>query len=164
VATNFLEAAGTSGFITTPVTLMTTELNTLASTANVISSVGGTSGVFTQSSFANGIWGQVHFLAGGAFSGTPAAGAFLEGWFIYSPDGGTSFEKANYASAVDLPRPPDFIIPFAAVAVAANDVYAASGITRLPWWSTKLYIGNRTGFNLAASGNIIKVGPVAVQY
>ncbi len=162
MATNFLEAAGTSGFITTPVTLMTTELNALASTANVISSVGGTSGVFTQSSFANGIWGQVHMLTGGAF--TPAAGGFIEGWFIYSPDGGTSFEKANYASATDLPRPPDFIIPFANVATAANDIYAASGITRLPWWSTKLYIGNRTGVALSASGHVIKVGPVAVQY
>ena len=161
MATNFLEAAGTNGFLASPVTLMTTELNTLASTANVISSVAGP---FTQASFNNGIWGQVHFLAGGAMSGTPAAGAFLEGWFIYSPDGGSTFEKANYASAVDLPRPPDFIIPFAAVAVAANDIYAASGITRLPWWSTKLYIGNRTGVNLAASGNIIKIGPVAVQY
>jgi hypothetical protein len=159
VATNFLEAAGTNGFLTAPVTLMTTELNALASTANVVSSVAGP---FTQSSFNNAIWGQVHLVAGGAF--TPVAGGFLEGWFLYSPDGGTSFEKANYASAVDLPRPPDFIIPFANVATVANDVYAASGITRMPWWSTKLYVGNRTGVALSASGHIIKVGPVAIQY
>src|SRR6266436_6441176 len=113
-------------------------------------------------SFNTGIWGQVHLLTGGAF--TPAAGGFLEGWFLYSPDGGTSFEKANYASGTDLPRPPDFIIPFANVATAANDVYAASGICRMPWWTTKVYIGNRTGVALSASGHILKVGPVAIQY
>ncbi|SRR6266436_91799 len=159
MATNFLEAAGTNGFLLAPVTLMTTELNALASTANVVSSVVAS---FNQASFNNGIWGQVHLLTGGAF--TPAAGGFLEGWFLYSPDGGTSFEKANYASGTDLPRPPDFIIPFANVATAANDVYAASGICRMPWWTTKVYIGNRTGVALSASGHILKVGPVAIQY
>jgi hypothetical protein len=159
MAINFLEAAGTNGFLLAPVTLMTTELNALASTANVVSSVVAS---FNQASFNNGIWGQVHLLTGGAF--TPVAGGFLEGWFLYSPDGGTSFEKANYASATDLPRPPDFIIPFANVATAANDVYAASGITRMPWWTTKVYIGNRTGVALSASGHILKVGPVAIQY
>jgi|SRR5882724_6773548 len=162
MATNFLEAAGTSGFIATPFNLMTTELNALASTANVVSSVGGTSGVFTQTNFANAIWGEVQFLAGGAF--TPAAGGYIAGWFLLSPDGGSTFERANYASAVDLPRPPDFIIPFANVATAANDVFMASGLVRLPWWSTKLYIGNRTGVALSASGHVIKCGPVAIQY
>src|SRR5271155_5554450 len=121
MATNFLEAAGTNGFLLAPVTLMTTELNALASTANVISSVAGP---FTQASFNNAIWGQVHFLSGGIV--TPVAGGFLEGWFLYSPDGGTTFERANYALATDLPRPPDFIIPFANIALAANDVIAAS--------------------------------------
>jgi hypothetical protein len=159
VATNFLEAAGTNGFLTAPVTLMTTELNALAIGGNVVSSVAGP---FTQSSFSNAIWGQVHFVAGGAF--VPLAGAFIEGWFLYSPDGGTSFERANYATSTDLPRPPDFIIPFVAITTATNDVISASGITRIPWWTTKLYVGNRTGVALSASGHVIKIGPVAIQY
>jgi hypothetical protein len=162
MATNFLDAAGTNGFIATPVTLMTTELNTLATATNVVSSVGGTSGVFTQASWGSAIWGQVGFVAGGVMSGSPTAGGYLAGWFLYSPDGGTTFEKV--VAATDLPRPPDFIIPLFASAYASGDLSPASGIVRLPWWSTKLYIGNRSGVSLNASGNIIKVGPVAVQY
>lgn len=160
MTTNFLEAAGTNGFIATPFNLMTTELNTLGNGANAVSSVGGTSGVFTQTNFADGIWGEIHFKAGGAF--TPTAGGYLAGWFLYSPDGGTTFEKV--VAATDLPRPPDFIIPLFASAYALSDIQQASGIVRLPWWSTKVYIGNRSGVSLPASGNVIQAGPVAVQY
>lgn len=160
MATNFLEAAGTNGFIATPFNLMTTELNALGNGANVVSSVGGTSGVFTQTNFANAIWGEVQFLAGGAF--TPTAGGYLAGWFLLSPDGGSTFEKV--VAATDMPRPPDFVIPLFASAYALNDISMASGLVRLPFWSTKLYIGNRSGAALSASGHVIKCGPVAIQY
>lgn len=159
MATNFLEAAGTNGFITTPFNLMTTELNTLANGSNAISSVGGTSGVFSQSNFASAIWGDIHLKAGGAF--TPTAGGYFAGWFLYSPDGGTTFEKV--VAATDLPRPADFIIPVFASAYASTDI-SSSNIVRLPWWSTKVYIANHSGVSLPASGNVIQCGPVAVQY
>jgi hypothetical protein len=158
--TNFLEAAGTSGFIATPFNLQTTELNALANGSYATSSVGGTSGVFTQSSFASAIWCAVHFKAGGAF--TPTAGGYLVGWLLYSPDGGSTFEKV--VSATDLPRAPDFIIPLLASAYATNDLTQSSGIVRCPWWSTKVYLGNRSGAALPATGNVIQAGPVAVQY
>lgn len=160
MATNFLEATGTNGFIATPFNLMSTELNSLATATNIVSSVGGTSGKFSQTDFASALWGEIHFLSGGAF--TPTAGGYLAGWFLYSPDGGSTFEKV--VAATDLPRPPDFIIPLFASAYATNDIAQASGIVRLPWWSTKVYIGNRSGATLPASGNLIKAAPVAIQY
>ena len=69
--TNFIQE---TGFLITPFNLMTTELNALGSATNVISSVGGTSGVFTQSSFGSGIWAAINFKAGGAFTERVAGG------------------------------------------------------------------------------------------
>lgn len=158
--TDFLQKTGTNGFLTTPFNLMSTELNTLANNTSATSSVGGTSGVFTQSSWGSGIWGVAHFLAGGSF--TPTAGGYIACWFLYSPDGGSSFEKV--VSNTDMPRSPDFTIPLYASAHASNDVVQSSGIIRMPWWSTKLFVVNHAGASLPSSGNLIKLGSVAVQY
>jgi len=158
--TDFLQKPGTSGFLVAPFNVMSTELNALANNNSALSSVGGTSGVFTQASWGSGIWGEAHFLSGGTF--TPSAGGYIAGWFLYSQDGGTTFEKTF--SNTDLPRSPDLIIPFANAALAANDVVQASGIIRLPWWSTKLFVVQHTGGALPATGNLIKLGSVAVQY
>lgn len=155
--TNFLQE---SGFLVSPFNLMTTELNALGSGANVVSSVGGASGVFDQSNFGQAIFGAITFKAGGAF--TVVAGGYIAGWFLFSPDGGTTYEKVT--AAVDLPRPPDFIIPLPTGATASNDLFQASGLIRLPWWTTKIYVGNRTGVALSASGHVIQCAPVAVQY
>jgi hypothetical protein len=160
MATDFLLDAGASGFKATPFNLMSTELNALGSGSSATSSVGGTSGVFTQTNFVNCIWGEIAFTAGGAF--TPTTGGYLAGWFLLSPDGGTSFEKV--VASTDLPRAPDFIIPFFASAYALNDISQASGIVKLPWWSTKLFVVNHAGVALSASGHLIKCGPVAIQY
>lgn len=158
---NFLDySGGTNGFLTAPFNLMTTELNTLADGSSAVSSVGGTSGKFSQTSQGSGIWGVAHFLAGGAV--TPSAGGFISGWFLYSPDGGTSFEKT--VSNTDLPRAPDFIIPLFNSAYAANDISQSSGLIRLPWWTYKLFVVSHLGVSLPASGNIIKLASVATQY
>lgn len=155
--TNFIQE---TGFLITPFNLMTTELNALGSATNVISSVGGTSGIFTQSSFGSGIWAAINFKAGGAF--TVVAGGYIAGWFLYSPDAGTSFERVT--AAVDLPRSPDFVIPLATGATTTGDIFQSSGLVRLPWWATKVYVGNRTGVALSATGHSIMCAPVAVQY
>jgi hypothetical protein len=160
VATNFLLAAGTNGFLATPFNLQSTELNALANGSSAVSSVGGTSGAFTQTNTANAIWGEIAFTAGGAV--TPTAGGYIAGWFLYSPDGGTTYETT--ASNTDLPRSPDFIIPLLASAYAANNIAQASGIVRLPWWSFKVFTVNHSGATLPATGNLIKLGPVAIQY
>lgn len=119
--TNFLEySGGTGGFLTSPFNLMTTELNTLTNGSSATSSVGGTSGVFTQSSQGSGIWGFAHFKSGGAV--TPTAGGYIAGWFLYSPDAGSTFEFT--VSNTDLPRNPDFIIPLYASAKLVNTLCA----------------------------------------
>lgn len=160
MATNFLEAAGTNGFIAAPFNLQSTELNALGSGNSAISSVGGTAGVFTQTNDANAIWGAIDFVSGGAF--TPSAGGYIAGWFLYSPDGGTSFEKT--VANTDLPRAADFIIPLLNSAYAANDISQAQGIIRLPWWSYKVFVVNHSGVALPATGNLLKLGGVAVQF
>lgn len=160
MATDFLLDPGTSGFKATPFNLMSTELNALSNGSSATSSVGGSSGVFTQTNFSNCIWGEVALTAGGAF--TPTAGGYLAGWFLLSPDGGSSFEKV--VSNTDLPRAPDFVIPLFASAYANTEISMASGIIRLPWWSTKLFVVNHCGAALSASGHLIKCGPVAIQY
>jgi hypothetical protein len=166
--TNFLEAAGTSGFITAVLNLLSTEagFGSLVNGGAVTSSVGGTAGVFSQSNIGNGIWGSLWFTSGGAM--TPVAGGFLAGWFLRSVDGGTTFEAAvatPSATVSALPRSPDFIIPLSNAAYAANNVtWCSSVFVKLPWESFKVVLQNLSGVTLPASGNKITVGPVAVQY
>jgi hypothetical protein len=162
MATNFLHNTGTSGFLVTPFNLMTTELNTLTNGSIVVSSVGGTSGVFSQTNTSQAQYGYVWITLGGNFAFTPAAGANLAGWFINSTDGGTTFEKSSVAP----PRAPDFLIPLTAASYAASDVVYAAGLVPLPYGSFKVLIQNNAGASasLASSGNILKVGPTADQY
>jgi hypothetical protein len=160
MATNFLEYAGTNGFLAAPFNLMSTELNTLASGSGATSSVGGTSGVFTQTNWSSGILGVVHFASGGAF--TPTSGGYIAGWFLYSPDGGTTYELT--VSNTDMPRSPDFIIPLFASAYASGNVAQSSGLIRIPWWTNKVYVMNHSGAALPSSGNLIKGASVAIQY
>ena len=163
MATNFLEAAGTNGFIATPFNLMTTELNGLTNGSSATSSVGGTAGVFTQTNFANGIWGYVHFLSGTTAS-TYTAGSYIAGWFLYSPDGGTSFEKA--VASTDLARPADFIIPLinSSYVVGGTDFSRSNAMVKLPEYSCKVFVVNHGGVTLPALLNKIICGPTAIQY
>jgi len=159
MATNFLEAAGTSGFIATPFNLMTTELNALATANSATSSVGGSSGVFTQTNFANAIWMIVEFISGGTF--TPAAPNYIAGWFLFN-DATNGYETT--ASNTDLPRTPDFIIPLLTSAYASGNVVQSSGLVRVPWWSTKVFVNSHAGATLPATGNKLIAAPVAIQY
>lgn len=162
MATKFLESAGTNGFIATPFNLLSSELNSLADATGVVSSVGGSSGVFSQSNFADAIWASIYLALGGSF--TPAAGSpDLLGWFLFSPDGGSSFEAV--ISNTDLPRAPDFIIPLVGSnAYSSGAILQASGLVRVPWWSNKVFLMNHAGAALPSSGNTIKAGPVAIEY
>ena len=164
--TNFLEAAGTNGFIATQFNLLSTELNALASGAAATSSVGGSSGVFSQTNNANAIWGSLYFTSGGAF--TPTAGGYLAGWFLPSTDGGTTFEalvSTPSATVLALSRPPDFVITLDNAAYASGNIRWCSGRkVMLPWESYKVVLQNLSGVALPATGNLIKVGPVAIQY
>jgi len=160
MATNFLYAAGTDGFIATPFNLLTTELNTLGSGNTVISSVNGTSGVFTQTNTASALWAILSFLAGGTF--TPTGAPNLSGWFVLKADD-SHYEKL--VSNTAPPRAPDFVIPLFTSAYAANDISACQGgLVRLPAAPFEVLIQNNSGVSLPSSGNKIICGPVAVQY
>ena len=163
--TNFLDAAGTNGFLTTPFNLLSTELNSLGSGSAATSSVGGSSGVFSQTNFANGIWGQHWFKSGGSF--TPTAGGVMALWFLLSIDGGTTFESivaTASTTVMALSRAPDVIIPMDVAAYASGNIRFAGGFQKLPWLSCKVVVQNLTGAALPSSGNLIECGVVATQY
>lgn len=152
----FQEIPGTNGFLITPFNIMAgADLNNLTSGANVSSSATA----LTQASFANAIWCKIIFQSAGAF--TPSAGGYLAGWFAFSDDNGSTFEKV--VAATDLPRTPDFIIRLFASAYASGDRSPADGLTLVPWNTTKAYIGNRSGVNLSANNHLIKACPVGIQ-
>lgn len=163
-ATNFLESAGTGGFIATPFSLQTTELNSLANGGAAISSVGGTSGVFTQSSAGSAIWCSISITFGGAI--TPTAGGVIDVWFLRS--NATGYETAvatPSATVAALPRAPDAIIPLSAAAYASGNVaWVAGGFVKEPWESYYVEVQNLSGATLPSTGNILKCGPTAIQY
>jgi len=162
MSSNFLLAAGTNGFIATPFNLQSTELNALAAGHTAVSSVGGSSGVFSQTNTAHAPQGSIWFSAGGSF--TPSAGDHIDGWFLRSSDGGTTFEKV--VSNTTPPRPPDFVIPLFGSAYASSDLaWVSGGFVLLPWESFKVLIQNNcASAALPSTGNVIDLGPVALQY
>lgn len=160
MATNFLEATGGSsvGFITAVVTLVSSELVSLASSGTVTSAT-----VFTQSSFGQAVWADAWLYAGGAV--TPTAGGYIACWWLKSFDGGTTFEKT--VASTPLPRAPDFIIPAFVSAYASSDTSFASGTVKMPWPTAKLLVQNNLGVALpssAAQYSKIALGPAAIQY
>lgn len=159
MASNFLQAAGTNGYLGGIVTAMTTDLNTWANAGVVLSSVGGASGVFTQASTANAIWAEILYLNGSATT-TPTGVPNIAGWFVRSQDGGTTFEPATAA----LPRAADFVIPLPAAALVAGQIFYASGRIALPAGSYKILVQNNSGVALTSTGNKLILGPVAIQY
>lgn len=151
--TNFLDFNGTNGFLTTPFTVLTTELNAIGSGA-----LSGLGAAKSQTTTTSGTWCMIWFKAGGAF--TPTNAPSLSGWFINSTDGGTTFEK----NSATPPRNADFVIPLATAAYATNDIVFAPGIIRLWYPTIKVLVLNNSGVTLPASGNTITVGPVANAY
>lgn len=161
MTTPFLWGLGTSnsGLLTSLLTLQSTELNSLANAAVVLSSVGGSSGKFTNNDTGGAIWGEL-FLTLGAIGSTLSAGANIAGWFISSPDSGSTYEKSSAAP----PRPPDFIIPLPATTISAADQFKAAGKVMLPSVQFKVLLQNNTGQALAASANTLKAAPISVQF
>src|SRR5271166_2369523 len=164
--TNFLWAPGTSnnGLLTAAITLMTTELESVTSGSVIVSSVNGSSGLFTNSNTAQAIWAYLYYYPGNAGC-TPTAGAALSGWFLESLDGGTTFE----ATTVALARPPDWIIPLPASAIGGANtiVYRTSTLVRVPALEFKVLAQNNAGATFGAGATTapsLKMAPVAVQY
>lgn len=165
--TNFLWYAGASsnsGLLASAQNLLTTELESLTNGSVAVSSVNGTSGVFNNSNFGQGIWADLFFNVGNPGIGSAlSAGANLTGWFLTSPDGGTTFEPTGAAPA----RPPDFIIPMPATTITASTVYKSAGLVRIPALQFKCLVQNNTGQTFGNGGTAVpylNVAPSAVQY
>lgn len=164
MAIDFLWANGTSntGLITPLLTLISTEANSLANTNTAISTVGGTSGLFTQTNTAQGIWAEMFLTLGVIGSALSANSPNVSGWFLDTPDGGTTIESP--ATNTGLPRPPDFIIPLPSTTITAGWVFKATELIQIPSLAFKVYIQNNTGQAFASSGNTLKIAVVASQY
>jgi len=142
------------------------EASALTNGSAVTSSYWNNTGTFTQTHIDQGAQADVWFMAGGAF--TPAVGGALNGWFLESWDGGTSFDTVlatPSATVPAIPRAPDFTIPLDNVAYAAGNVSRAAGrfITPLPTVSFKVRLQNMAGVTMPATWAVF-LAPWAVQY
>lgn len=164
MATNFLEATGTNGFIATQAVTIT--LSALASGAAATGSTvftPGTSGTLLGAQKCQA-WFQV-ITAGW----TPTAGGQVSGWWLMSTDGGTTFENLRSTpstTVMALPRPPDFIIPMyqGGTALSANDILFANGPFRYPYVGAKVVLQNLTGAAMGTGVHTFTIGGVADQY
>jgi hypothetical protein len=141
--------------------LLSTELNSLASNAAaaVISSVGGTSGVFDNTAGGGGFDGYplARFeLVLAAPAGALTAGTAVLIWFISQVDA-TNYEDGG--SAVIPARTPDLVIPVRAVSTAQRITRLGS----LPPNTWKVLLSQATGQTWNAAGNTLKVSPVTKQ-
>jgi hypothetical protein len=159
-ATPFLWEPGTAnnGLYAPTLTLMSSELDSVATGGVAVSSVGGSAGVFSNANTAQTIWAPL-VLTLGATAGAFQTGGNLSCWFLQSLDGVT-FESDTAAP----PRAPDVVFPLPAAALTAVTTFLSQGLVRLPALRFKLLCQNNSGQSLNASGNTIVLAPTAVQY
>lgn len=149
--TNFLS----SGYLTSASDILTTELNSLASsTSNTLSSAGSA----IDNSTNKYIWYDVEFLAGGTY--TPTAGGFLELWLLRTLDG-TNYEDGS--STIAPARRPDVIIPVRA-GTTITPRAGGQGRLILPPGLSKPIVRNQSGATLPSSGNKVTIRPHTVAY
>ena len=166
MATNFLWFPGTSnnGLLVTAFNLMTTELQSVTNTSVAVSSVIHGTGIVTNADTAQGVFADLFFKVGNPGIGSAlSAGAAVTGWFMTSPDGGTTFEPTGAA----LARAADFIIPMPATTITASTTYRTQGQVILPTLEFKVLIQNNTGQTLgtgATTAPALVCAPYALQY
>jgi hypothetical protein len=143
--------------------LMTTELNSLASssglTAGAISSVGGTSGAFNNVLAGGGLGGFMQGLFElklAAPAGTLTAGTAAYIWFLGQVDG-TNYEDGG--SSVIPARRADLIIPVRNVSTAQR-ITAVAPLPPNIWF---VLVAQNTGQTWASSANTLKVVPITSQ-
>src|SRR4051812_40304985 len=98
----------------TAVTLLTTELNSLA---NNTMSAAGSAQTNTQatSNFNGYVRGKVELNLGSP-SGTVTAGTLIDLWFLRTIDGGSNYEDGS--ASISPARAPDVVFPLRAVSTA----------------------------------------------
>jgi hypothetical protein len=134
----------------TAVSLLTTELNSLANNTMCAAGSAVTNAIGTSNTDGY-VRGKLELVLA-AYSGTPTAGSSFDVWFLKTVDG-TNYEDGS--SSVTPPRNPDVVVPVRAVASGGQRVIVEC------WVPVGLFkpIGrnNGTGLTLAASGNTVKI-------
>lgn len=142
-----------------------TGFSALANGSAVVSSVSGSSGVFSPSTWGYGPFLGIEFNSGGSF--TPGNAGALLGWFLRSFDGGTTFETGIGTPSTTVPylaRSPDFIIPLIGSAHASGNRVGAIGLVPAPPVPFKVAVQNMAGAALPTSTtNWIKAVSVTLQ-
>jgi hypothetical protein len=131
--------------------LLSSELNSLANSSLVISSVGGTSGVYANVS-GSGMGGYPYgrFVGTFSFGSSPTANSGIDIWLLVSADG-SAYESGS--SSITPVRPPDFTFPLIVqTASQVVDIIAPLPITAN---FKVLARNNGTGQSLAASANTV---------
>ena len=148
----------------TATTVLSTDLNSLANLALVVST-GGTSGVFNNTIAGGGTVVaagfeycdvQLHNAApGGAFN----ANSSIDIWFLRSIDGGSTFEDGS--SSITPTRPPDASLGLQADSSAHTT--CKPDIKLPPGYFKVLAKNNASGQSLASSGNTVIIFPHTPQ-
>lgn len=134
-------------------TILSSEMNGLANNALAIGSafdntIGQTGDGYTMCDVE---------LITGTWSVAPTASTCISLWFIQAPDG-TNYEDGD--ASTTPAKIPDVIFPLRAVTTAQRIVRR----TLMPWGKFKPLVKNDgTGQTMNASGNIIKIRPIARQ-
>ena len=159
-----LWAAGSSnsGQLISPLSLLSTEAGwngtALAIGGYLQSSVGGTSGIFTNANTGQAIIGDLYFETAAAI--TPTVGGALSIWWDKA-DASGNFEPCG----ATLARPPDAVIPLAAAALSTNTPYYSVGVhsARIPATTFKVCLQNNSGVVLssAAGNKLMLISPAA---
>lgn len=165
MATNFLEAVGTNGFVGSP-TSAGLSLNALASGGASTGTQVFTAGPAGTLSGAQKGHAYLTVVTAGF---TPTTSGVIACWFLLSTDGGTTFESTPATpstTVMAVARPPDFVIPVyeGGAALAAGNILFASGPFILPYLAYKIVAQNLSGVALGAGNHTITLGGVTDQY
>lgn len=135
----------------TNTSIFTTELNSMANNALVISSAI----TFSETLYT---MCEVEFLTGAAFGTAPTANTGMSIWFLRESDG-TNYEDGG--TSLTPARPPDCVLPL------ENQNSSAQRLIReakLPPGAPKILIKNDgSGQALPSSGNTLKIRPFTFQ-
>jgi hypothetical protein len=165
MSTNFLWYAGSSnnGLLVSALSLMTTELESIANAGLAYSSVGGASGVFNNSNTGQGQLADLFYNVGNPGIGSAVnSGGCWSGWFLTSFDGST-FESVSATP----PRSPDFIIPLPATTITAGSVFKTNQPIFIPALQFKVLMQNNLGQTTGNGGTTapwLKAAIFAQQY
>lgn len=134
------------------VSLLTTELNSLANNANG-SAGGAVNNVSGGTSNLDGFVRGAVELYLNTYSGTPSGGTGVSVWFLRSADAGATYEDGS--SSVTPARMADVVIPVRSVASGPQRIIVPCWLPAGYW--KPLARNEGTGITFASSGNTLKV-------